>query len=370
MKIGILTYHRSHNYGALLQGIALREVLVRMGHQATFIDYWPAYHRHRYALFSFHWMMSRKSLKEMLGYLLRCVIYYKIRKVRIKSFDSFISEYVEPYTSSMDELYDVVVHGSDQIWRKQQEMNSYNPIYFGKHDISAKLKISYAASMGILPKNKSDKNVLKELLTHLDVISVRESGLKGLLEELGYTNVKHDIDPTLLLPENFWVSRFGLKKSSERYALYYMIGNSFDVTELKRYSKSKGLKLRIIKSRAEGKTSDSNIVTAGPLQFLQLIYGAEMVFTSSFHGLAFSLIFKKPFFASFIRNSGRAESLLSLTGINDRLLLPKSSIPRNVNKIDFSQVSGALGLMATSSIENLKKDISYLLANPEGPASR
>ena len=358
MKIGILTYHRSNNYGALLQGIALREVLVRMGHQATFIDYWPAYHRHMYALFSFHWMMSRKSLKRKFGYILRCVKNYKNRKARIKSFDAFISEYVEPYTSSMDEQYDVVVHGSDQIWRKQQEINRYNPVYFGQHEINAKLKISYAASMGILPKNETDKNVLKKLLANLDFISVRESGLKCLLEELGYANVKHDLDPTLLLPEDFWVSRFGLKKSKERYALYYKIQNSFDVAELRKYSESKGLKLRIIKSSAVGKNSDSNIVTAGPLQFLQLIYGAEMVFTSSFHGLAFSLIFKKPFFPSFIRNSGRAESLLSVMGLTDRLLLPKSSIPRDVSKIDFQHVSEVLGLMAKSSIENFKNNIS------------
>ena len=34
MKIGILTYHRSHNYGALLQAIATRIVLKKMGHDA------------------------------------------------------------------------------------------------------------------------------------------------------------------------------------------------------------------------------------------------------------------------------------------------------------------------------------------------
>lgn len=73
MKIGILTYHRSHNYGALLQGIALREVLKRMGHEVTFIDYWPAYHRHMYALFSFPWMMSRKGVKGKLSYLKSCL---------------------------------------------------------------------------------------------------------------------------------------------------------------------------------------------------------------------------------------------------------------------------------------------------------
>ena len=90
MKIGILTYHRSHNYGALLQGIALKEVLVRLGHQVTFIDYWPAYHRHIYALFSFHWMMARKGIRAKISYLKNCIANYKNRKNRKTNFDAFI----------------------------------------------------------------------------------------------------------------------------------------------------------------------------------------------------------------------------------------------------------------------------------------
>ena len=58
MKIGILTYHRSHNYGALLQAIALRKVLADMGNDVTFIDYWPKYHQHTYAFFSLAAMRS------------------------------------------------------------------------------------------------------------------------------------------------------------------------------------------------------------------------------------------------------------------------------------------------------------------------
>ena len=66
MKIGILTYHRSNNYGALLQAIALKKVLSDMGHKVTFIDYWPAYHRQMYALFSFSWMLAQKGVKKKL----------------------------------------------------------------------------------------------------------------------------------------------------------------------------------------------------------------------------------------------------------------------------------------------------------------
>ena len=354
MKIGILTYHRSNNYGALLQGIALREVLARAGHQATFIDYWPAYHRHMYALFSFHRMMSRKGFGGKRRYLKNCIVNYKNRKKRKTNFDVFISEQIEPYTSSMDDEYDVIVHGSDQIWRKQPEINTYNPVYFGKHQIKSNRKISYAASMGILPTDEFSKNLVKGYLSCLDAISVREENLQALVKELGYSNVSHDLDPTLLLPSDYWINKFELKRSKERYALYYMIQDSFDMKILRSYVESKGLKLKVIHSKANCADSEENVTTAGPQEFLQLLFGADMVFTSSFHGLAFALNFHKPFFASFQKNGNRASSLLRQCDLECRMVSPYTSIPSVEETIDFSKVDRVLEGLRETSMEHLE----------------
>lgn len=359
MKIGILTYHRSHNYGALLQAIALRKVLADMGHQVTYIDYWPAYHRHMYALFSFHWLMSRKGFKGKEKYLMSSInnrVYHKKRKENV---EKFISEFIVPFLSSTNETYDVIVHGSDQIWRKQPEIDNYNPVYFGKHQIKAKWKISYAASMGILPQNNADKATVKRYLSSLDCISVRESNLHKFVMDIGYPKVSINLDPTLLLKKGFWVDYFGLAMNSiTPYALYYKIQNSFDEAELRQYAKSKGLQLKIIHSRARCKESEVNITTASPMQFLQLIYGATIVFTSSFHGLAFSLIFHKPFYASFTKNEGRAKSLLQQCRLDDHLLVPKSAIP-SADSIDYLNVDSVLDKLRRESIANLKVNISF-----------
>ena len=359
MKIGILTYHRSHNYGALLQGIALREVLARAGHQATFIDYWPAYHRHMYSLFSIRRMMSRNGFGGKMRYLKDCIVNYKNRKKRKTNFEAFIKENVEPYTSSMYDEYDVIVHGSDQIWRKQPEINTYNPVYFGQHQIKSNRKVSYAASMGILPERESDKQKLKSLLSYLDGISVRESDLLDMVDSLGYTEARQDIDPTLLLTSDDWVELFNLKKneSEEKFALYYKIKNSFDVGSLQRFAESKGLKLKIIYCKADGQDSDSEIMTAGPRQFLELMYNADFVFTSSFHGLAFSLLFHKPFLASFTNNAGRAASLLSAMDLSDYLVPPKVEIPTQIGEINYNWVDSKLNLMRMSSMNCLESEI-------------
>lgn len=358
MKIGILTYHRSHNYGALLQGIALREVLVRMGHQVTFVDYWPAYHQHKYALFSFSWMMSRKVIKWKYNYVHDVILFFFYRKKRKDIFEKFISKHIEPYTSSEDETYDVIVHGSDQIWRKQPEINCYNPVYFGKHQINTKKNISYAASMGVLPRKGSEKDILKEYISHLDCISVREKNLQELVTGLGFQKINHDLDPTLLLNQEYWINTHKLVKNDKPYALYYKIQDSFNIQELRQYAKSKGLKLKVIHSKACCAENEENITTASPLQFLQLIYGASIVFTSSFHGLAFSLIFHKPFYASFTKNVDRAMSLLKQCGLEGCFLMPRSAIPSEDNDINYVNVDIVLERLRKVSFAYLEESIS------------
>ena len=51
MKVGILTYHRAENYGALLQAYALMAYLRGLGHDVSFVDYWPEYHEDYFRIF-------------------------------------------------------------------------------------------------------------------------------------------------------------------------------------------------------------------------------------------------------------------------------------------------------------------------------
>ena len=144
---------------------------------------------------------------------------------------------------------------------------------------------------------------------------------------------------------------FDLKKREigEKYVLFYKIKDSFNICSLRCFAKSKGLKLKIIHSKAVGEDTDSQITTADPKQFLELIYNADFVFTSSFHGLAFSLLFHKPFFASYPRNSGRAASLLETLKISGRLLSYKSDIPSDLQPVDYEMVDNTLNQLRTSS---------------------
>ncbi len=355
MKIGILTYHRSNNYGALLQAIALRSILENAGHQATYIDYWPGYHKRMYANFSLVSLTKKKGIRAKYFYIKVCLLNLPYRMKRKKNFALFINHYIEPYISTTKESYDIIIHGSDQIWRKQPELNTYNPIYFGKHLIHTNKKISYAASMGILPHNNADKQLLKSYLQSLNCISVREESLLQLLQSLGYNNVYHDLDPTLLLPSEFWIQKFHLKPKNNKYALYYCLQDAFDISELNKYVQSKGLKLKIIYNRAACRNTEDIYTVSNPVEFLELMYGAEMVFTSSFHGLAFSIIFHKPFWASYKKNSDRAESLLCALNLSSRMLPPYSSLFKENDSIDYNTIEEHLNRLRYFSLSHIKE---------------
>lgn len=350
MRIGILTYVKSHNYGALLQAIALRNVLVKSGHKVTFIDYYPEYHQKMYKIQGVPKKLFFSHPRHFLHLLLNNIC----QRLRRKNFKKFQQHYINPFLSSIEDSYDIVVYGSDQIWRKQPFINSYNPMYFGKNILKTKKHISYAASADRPPLSLEEKDVFSELLSHLDMISVREQWLAQTVHELGF-QAEVVLDPTLLLTSVEWEKVVAIPKyHGKKYVLFYdLLSDSFDREEVLKFAHRQNLELITIVGTAYF-TRDKNIkTTLGPEQFLSLVKNADYVLTSSFHGLVFSLIFHVPFFASFSRNAQRAEALLTTIGCNDFMLQPKSVIPE-CRKLDFNEIDKFLCKIKQSSLKFLR----------------
>ena len=337
-----------------MQALATRFVLEEMGHEAYYVDYWPDYHQEMYSIFSKK-KFKKLDLLRKIKFLFMLVKHYKSQKRRIENFEEFFQTYIYPYSRPVDESFDVVLYGSDQIWRKQKALGDYNPVYFGKNSFNTRHHISYAASMGVLPDNDTDCEKLKELVSHLEKISVREEGLQHLLQSIGFTDVTLSLDPTLLLSSEQWDKYVPTKAyTGEKYVLVYIFGsNPFDLREIKIFAKEKGLKTIILRGYARTKESATNITSVGPSEFVRFIKNAEYVFSASFHGLAFSIIYGKQFFTSFNSNAGRAESLFNQLGIKGRLLLPKASIPDDVIPIDYTIVRGKLKVLQEGSMKFL-----------------
>lgn len=353
MKIGIVTYHRTLNYGAVMQALATRFVLQEMGHEVYYVDYWPDYHKNSYALFPLA-ELSKLSWRKKINFLLSFLKYFISRKRRIDNFDKFFQNHIYPYCRPITDYFDVVIYGSDQIWRKLRALGTYNPFYFGDNKINTQHHISYAASMGILPDNDEDKAKIKELVSHIEKISVREEGLQQLLKSLGFVDVYLTLDPTLLLSSEKWDKYLPTEPyQGKKYVLVYMLTDTFDLNGIKKFAHTKGLDVIVLRGYASTKETKTNITSAGPYDFIRLIKNAEYVFSASFHGLVFSIIYGKQFFTSFKNNTGRARSLLEQLGITGRLLPVKSDIPQDIPQIDYIEVQKRLDILQKQSLSFL-----------------
>ncbi len=342
MKIGILTYHRSQNFGALFQAIASRRYLESQGHEVYYINYWPEYHRAMYSPFSF-WAFKRMGWRGRIYYVRKTLPRISGSLKRGKLFSRFVKEYIQPYYAPVNMAFDVIFYGSDQIWRKQPYINDFNPVYFAHNDYQSRLHIALSASVGILPESVAEKERFKSLLGGFDGISVREQSLLELVKHLGY-KAQLTCDPALFLTANQWDDVFPRKVFPHKGYLLLVnyIEESFDIDFVKSLAKSKSLDYICINGAAITKSQEGDLNDVAPLDLFEYIRNADFVCTSSFHALVFSLLYHKRCYVAFKNNAMRAESLLNELGIGDRLLAPGQKIVEHTKGIDYKKVDERL----------------------------
>ena len=368
MKIGILTYHRAENYGALLQAYALRTYLAGLGHEADFVDYWPDYHRRFFELFS--WRKFRESsLRGKMVLLYYTLFWHQARRRRQQNLQAFMHETLglplqARYRSEHDIVkeFDVVVYGSDQIWRRQRMPShpGFDLWYFGSDNVQAR-KIAYAASgwdCKSLP-TEDEKKVLRKHLLGFKAISVREDSLKEWLASLGI-QAQMVCDPVFLLGKEAWLSL--ANKTSEQPAyqhyilVYNLLGQTSTVNFAHRLSKEKGLPIVEVNKKYVPFTGGRRYCrTARVEHFVSLLAHADYVVSNSFHGVALSIIFEKQFFAVGMGpRAGRVTSLLNSLHIPERY----TDVWRQVPPIDYTAVNPLLADMVRGSSTFIEDSIT------------
>ncbi len=361
MKIGIITFHRSHNYGALLQGYALKSYLTNIGYNTDFVDYWPLYHQKQY---KFGPKISKRSslLSKIKAYSLFFLTAGKIKNRKL-GFESFMREHLSlgsvPGLTKNEELksldYNLIFFGSDQIWRyfDFDTFKGYNEVYYGKYPQNGVLKVSYAASMGSIAHIAENKSFLKENLTNFDMISVREDNLKTELQSLSSKPITKVLDPVFLLDKNEWLSLLKPQKiGNSKYLLFYNLILDEKTTEyVERIAKEKNLEIIELRSRVfPFLKGDRYNFSGSPIDFISLIYYSDFVVSSSFHGIAFSIIFQKEFIATGMgKKAERVTSLLTSLSIQDRYVDLSLSSELPVKVIDHTKVEGLLDEMKNNS---------------------
>lgn len=349
MKLGILTFHSAHNYGAVLQAFGLQEYLRSRGHDALVIDYRPGYITNCYPKDgSAFWKNS--NLKECISGLYNYYVHSDIRHRRWDNFEHFISSRLNlyPYRAGMDfHEFDAVFIGSDQVWSKAHTGGHYDPMFFGE-GFKCKV-IPYAPSCTSLSLSDEDKAFFKQHLDQMTAVSVRERQLKEVLQPLAQKEITVVVDPSLLAGRECFDTISADIKRKRPYILIYEIFGHPEV-----YRTAKVLAKRMdadIVELVNGMRSyhrSSMREDASPEEFLGYIKHAACVLTSSFHGTAFSLMFNTPFY-----------TVLQGTAADNRMTSLLESINMRNRTIEMGVIPDEV-----SPINNRPADIDNILRKP------
>ena len=330
MKIKIITFHNTLNFGATLQCTAFSEYLSGLGHDVGVIDYLPEYVLNKKS--AFKELKKIKKSKNKPKALVKGIAYafvFRPIKRKDKKTDAFLGKHVKltRVYNTITEMKkdppaaDLYFCGSDQIWKPSLTGDKLDECFFLR--FTEGKKASYGASLGV-EDIEPNAQKLKEWTEDYLGISVREKSVSEALSAAIDRKVSVVLDCTLLLEkENYQKLEDSVSGIETPYLLLYNVQSSERSMKLaKRIAAEK--KLRIIDVSPNPFVKSDGVekrLDAGPGEFLTLIKNAEFVVTNSFHGTVFSIIYEKAFFASTpsIRG-GRILDLLDLLELSDRCM--------------------------------------------------
>ncbi|MBO5613523.1 MAG: polysaccharide pyruvyl transferase family protein [Prevotella sp.] len=356
MKIGILTFHCSYNFGAVLQCYALQEYIKSLGHDVKILNYRPSY-------------LTAKEPKINIKYIVKhpfsvfsyIVKHYPLRKRRYVKFMEFEEQYYQLtellyLKDDIEECikeFEVIVFGSDQIWC--EKFNKKDSVWFGnlKHDKNVKF-ISYAASAGDVVFSNVGEEMMKEAVEAFKAISVREKKLADYIKE----KTEIVLDPTLMVPEKVY-EKWLKPIVNDRYILVRQARNDSYIYKLaKEIAKQMNAKVITADMHSNSFKDSEEVIPCSPSEFVALVKNAQCVISNSFHGIAIALVTKVPFYATRLYDGGdeRILNLLGLLDLTDRIV-EQGERPK-FKDINYKSVTEKLDVLRKNSQQFLIQNLS------------
>ena len=359
MKIGILTLPIAENYGGTLQAIALYRFLHNQGHDVVLIYkethqiLWKKIIKSIVLKVPFHDYKGIKTYKERKKFH-RIFIEKEIFKI---SKDLYTKKDLEKY--SKKENFDAIIVGSDQVWRKEYINEKYYKSYFLDFlDGKKTKKIAYAASFGKdYWEGQNDIDEISILLKDFTSISTREfSGTNICRDTFTYNNAKHVLDPTLLMDKEFYIneiiSKYNVTNIEKGGLVTYVLDEEKEKREIIDFVKDS---LNVEKIHNLKGFNNLKTIYSVP-EWLKSFESADFIITDSFHGMVFSIIFKKDFIVIGNKERGldRFTSLLFLLNLENRLIFNLEDLKnKNIGNIDYKVLNERLNLNKKISLDFL-----------------
>lgn len=290
-RFGIITHYMVHNHGALLQLTALIRVLQKKGYEASALQFEKSYDFMGHKLRA-KYDISIRSIGIYLKYLQSEGLkktWYNFRKSRTLSKYKQTTGIIGKYYTDENNM-DAVIVGSDEVFALHA---GPTPVFFG-HALPSNKVFAYAGCFG--PTTYEDvvekhcKAFVESGLKAMCGISVRDENSRVAVEKLTGINPKLVCDPVLLYGYEDEITKM-TKPIDKNYLLVYAYDGRMDspdeVTAIKAYAKSKGLKT--LSPGFYHPWVDYN-VDVDPVNLLAYFKYASGVVTDTFHGSVMSII--------------------------------------------------------------------------------
>ena len=348
MDIKVITRHAPSNYGSLLQSIATVTVLERLGHTCEIIDY---IRDDEHGLKAVTTVLDGKQ--GWNGNLLKKLVYIALRYPEEKRAEMKFSRMRKKYlkltgrSRTHEELKqldaDVFMTGSDQVWGPTLN-GHYDEAYFLSF-VKDKPKIAYAASFGRTEFTPATLSEYKKMLSDYTGIAVRENSAVELRAQMNIPCAGQVLDPTLLLTGDEW-GKWIEKDVQGKYVLVYQLHNNPALSDYAvRFARHVGLPLyRVSPTFHQCRRGGKFVYLPDLSEFLSYIKHSTYFITDSFHGTAFALNFNRQFIEILPNNKtgSRNQSILQLTGLQDRIVTDYNDFSISNKKIDYESVNAVL----------------------------
>lgn len=292
-KIAISTFCVWTSYGSVLQSFALKRALSSLGIDSyIFIDEPGA---NPYDLTRLYVNNGLKGLI-ISGYmrLNRDKVLSKYTKT-----NEFIKKYLDivEYRDYQDLLADIpsadyYLSGSDQVFSPLKN----SPSLFLDFVEDKTRCYTYACSMGETRVPLDKEAVFSRLINNFSIISCREEDNIPILKRYN-PNAKYfnHIDPTFLLAPSEWEKVMTpYERIKNKYILVFPIYWDNTINEkLKTLHETTGIDIVTVCSGFSRVYSNKRLLDVSISEFLWLLKNAEGIVSSSFHGVALSLILNK-----------------------------------------------------------------------------
>ena len=355
--VGLMGIWYYQNYGSVLTTFSLVKILQELGKEVLLIDNSARFQNNQSLI------TGTLNIREFLSNYVEISEQFNNTE-ELKTLNNYCSTFLI---------------GSDQVfnWKLIVDSNSYD--FLLDYADNTKKRIAYASSFGDgYCYFKKEYYKAKELLQKFNAISLRENNYIDIVNDEFDINAQFCLDPVFLINHKEFDNLIHQSKIEKtNYALAYILDMNDEISNiLKEYNQQQNEELYVIsdackidrnKALKYNTTPNYKIIeeNLNIQDWLYYFKNSSFIITDSFHGVCFSIIFKKNFICIPNKKRGiiRFSSILKLLNLEDRILNITSTnqyiyedLARLINTgIEYETVYTKLNKICSESLNWLKQ---------------